>query len=256
MKIIDIAFKYGYESPDGFSRAFSRFHGVTPTTAQEADIELKYYPRLSIKVTLEGGHTKTYRTINKNEIHGGCIMSSKTNKKFTVIEPNSGIITLKPNVEDIEIIDMPDARIIGRTVRYSLDSNIENPVEQDWDIYNNKIKPIVDKLPKLIPNAVVECTHDAWKDNTYASIFGVIAPKDTPIPDGCDYLDLPAMLTIKGIWGEWLEQTNNRLLEYGYHCGGGIWYNAVIIIEGEPYLNEHGHIGRLLSQICDINIPV
>lgn len=30
-KIIDIALKYGYDSPDSFTKAFTRFHGVTPT---------------------------------------------------------------------------------------------------------------------------------------------------------------------------------------------------------------------------------
>ena len=29
-KVIDIALKYGYESPDSFSKAFQRFHGITP----------------------------------------------------------------------------------------------------------------------------------------------------------------------------------------------------------------------------------
>lgn len=34
-KIIDIAMKYGYDSPDSFTRAFTRFHGVTPTAARK-----------------------------------------------------------------------------------------------------------------------------------------------------------------------------------------------------------------------------
>jgi hypothetical protein len=33
-KIIDIALKYGYDTPESFSRAFTRFHGVTPTDAR------------------------------------------------------------------------------------------------------------------------------------------------------------------------------------------------------------------------------
>ena len=30
-RVIDIAAKYGYDSPDSFARAFQRFHGVTPS---------------------------------------------------------------------------------------------------------------------------------------------------------------------------------------------------------------------------------
>ena len=33
-KIIDIAMKYGYDSPDSFTKAFQRFHGITPTQAR------------------------------------------------------------------------------------------------------------------------------------------------------------------------------------------------------------------------------
>lgn len=34
-KVIDIALKYGYESPESFTRAFSKFHGVTPSNAKK-----------------------------------------------------------------------------------------------------------------------------------------------------------------------------------------------------------------------------
>lgn len=33
--VIDVAYKYGYESPESFSKAFSRFHGVTPRQAKQ-----------------------------------------------------------------------------------------------------------------------------------------------------------------------------------------------------------------------------
>ena len=54
-KIIDIAMKYGYDSPDSFTRAFTRFHGVTPTTARRDQVMLKSFAPLKIKLLLEGG---------------------------------------------------------------------------------------------------------------------------------------------------------------------------------------------------------
>ncbi|MGN0567704.1 MAG: helix-turn-helix domain-containing protein, partial [Acutalibacteraceae bacterium] len=33
-KIIDIAMKYGYDTPESFSRAFTRFHGIAPSEAK------------------------------------------------------------------------------------------------------------------------------------------------------------------------------------------------------------------------------
>ena len=35
IKVIDIAMKYGYDSPDSFARAFAKFHGITPSMARE-----------------------------------------------------------------------------------------------------------------------------------------------------------------------------------------------------------------------------
>ena len=33
-KVIDVALKYGYESPDSFAKAFQKFHGILPSQAQ------------------------------------------------------------------------------------------------------------------------------------------------------------------------------------------------------------------------------
>ena len=52
-KIIDIAMKYGYDSPDSFTRAFTRFHGVTPTVARKEQVMLKSFAPLKIKLSLE-----------------------------------------------------------------------------------------------------------------------------------------------------------------------------------------------------------
>lgn len=60
-KVIDIAFKYGYESPESFAKAFSRFHGVTPNMAKRPGVRLRSFNRLVIQLTLEGGATMEYR---------------------------------------------------------------------------------------------------------------------------------------------------------------------------------------------------
>ena len=65
-KVIDIALKYGYESPESFTRAFSRFHGVTPSKAKKDGSKLKSFSRLSVKITLSGGNIIDYKIIEKN----------------------------------------------------------------------------------------------------------------------------------------------------------------------------------------------
>lgn len=65
-KVIDIALKYGYESPESFTRAFSRFHGVTPSEAKKDGSKLKSFSRLSVKITLNGGNIMDYKIIEKD----------------------------------------------------------------------------------------------------------------------------------------------------------------------------------------------
>lgn len=67
-KVIDVAAKYGYESPDAFARAFQRFHGLSPSQARGNGAKLKAFSRLSIKITLEGGTTMNYRIEEKKEL--------------------------------------------------------------------------------------------------------------------------------------------------------------------------------------------
>lgn len=64
-KVIDVAAKYGYESPDSFAKAFQKFHGVTPSQARGSGVELRSFSRLSIKITLEGGTTMNYKIDEK-----------------------------------------------------------------------------------------------------------------------------------------------------------------------------------------------
>lgn len=67
-KVIDIAAKYGYESPESFTKAFQKFHGITPSQARSGGAMLRSFSRLSIKITLEGGATMDYRIEEKPEL--------------------------------------------------------------------------------------------------------------------------------------------------------------------------------------------
>lgn len=60
-KVIDVALKYGYDSPDSFARAFQRFHGVLPSEAREPGVSLQAVPPLHMTLSLEGGTKMEYR---------------------------------------------------------------------------------------------------------------------------------------------------------------------------------------------------
>lgn len=66
-KVIDIALKYGYESPESFAKAFQRFHGVTPSMAKRSGVQLKSFNRLTIKIQFEGGTAMEYKIVEKEK---------------------------------------------------------------------------------------------------------------------------------------------------------------------------------------------
>jgi len=64
-KVINVAMKYGYDSPDSFARAFARFHGVSPSAAMKKGARLRAYAPLHIKILLEGGNMLEYKITEK-----------------------------------------------------------------------------------------------------------------------------------------------------------------------------------------------
>ncbi|MCL2574462.1 MAG: AraC family transcriptional regulator [Defluviitaleaceae bacterium] len=60
-KIIDIALKYCYESPNAFSRAFKEMHDATPLSARKTGISLKTYPPISFALTIKGVSEMNFR---------------------------------------------------------------------------------------------------------------------------------------------------------------------------------------------------
>lgn len=68
VKVIDVALKYGYETPESFAKAFLKFHGITPSQARGSGVMLKSFSRLTIKVTLEGGSVMNYRIEEKPQM--------------------------------------------------------------------------------------------------------------------------------------------------------------------------------------------
>ena len=64
-KVINIALQYGYDAPESFSRAFTKFHGVSPSQAR-CGASVKSFSRLCVKLSLHGGTIMDYR-IEKKE---------------------------------------------------------------------------------------------------------------------------------------------------------------------------------------------
>jgi len=52
-EIMDTAFKYGYDSPSSFARAFRAFHEISPSEAKKSDVSLKIFPRLIFQIIVK-----------------------------------------------------------------------------------------------------------------------------------------------------------------------------------------------------------
>lgn len=50
-KIIDIAYKYGYETPESFTKAFTRFHNTTPSKVKDGESFNPFY-KIMIKINI------------------------------------------------------------------------------------------------------------------------------------------------------------------------------------------------------------
>jgi AraC family transcriptional regulator len=64
-KVIDIALKYGYESPTSFNRAFQSIHGISPSLAKVNGVSLKAYHQISFQISIKGDQQMNYRIEQK-----------------------------------------------------------------------------------------------------------------------------------------------------------------------------------------------
>ncbi|MCC5895265.1 MAG: AraC family transcriptional regulator [Alkalibacterium sp.] len=65
IKVIDLALKYGYTSPDAFTKAFNQLHGVTPSSSRDLQSNIKSYPMLTFRLDIQGGNPMNYKLIEK-----------------------------------------------------------------------------------------------------------------------------------------------------------------------------------------------
>ena len=64
-RVLDIALKYGYNSPTSFNRAFQNIHGITPVAAKNIGSTLNAYPPIKFSVNIAGGSAMSYHIEEK-----------------------------------------------------------------------------------------------------------------------------------------------------------------------------------------------
>ncbi|MDR0883542.1 MAG: effector binding domain-containing protein [Oscillospiraceae bacterium] len=61
VRVIDLAVKYGYDSADSFARAFAKQHGITPSAARQAGVNLKIFLPLTFQIKIQGVNEMNWR---------------------------------------------------------------------------------------------------------------------------------------------------------------------------------------------------
>ncbi|ADU29275.1 AraC family transcriptional regulator [Evansella cellulosilytica] len=165
-KVIDVAMKYSYHSPDSFTRAFQSLHGVTPTEARHHGHSLKAYPKMTFQLTIKGGTEMNYRIVQK--------------EAFRVVGWKKRI-NLIPQGTNPEISEM-------------------------WDTISDETYTQIEALSDLTPRGIINvCTNFSDERSQTGELDYYIAAATTkPCPNNLEELEIPAYTwAVFEVEGEW-----------------------------------------------------
>lgn len=117
MKVIDVAGKYGYQSPTAFNRAFQSVHGVAPSAVKSEGVSVKSFPPVTFKITVKGVEEMNYRIETKENfrIVGVSVPLDKDiEKNFAVIPSKWQEISMNGTLQRLlGMIDTPIKGVLG-----------------------------------------------------------------------------------------------------------------------------------------------
>ncbi|MBG9798635.1 AraC family transcriptional regulator [Brevibacillus laterosporus] len=192
VKIIDIAMKYGYNSPDSFSRAFQNLHGITPSEARNNGYSLKAYSPMTFQLSIKGGNEMNYRIEEKQAFR---IVGIKKRVPIIFNGVNQEIASMwksldSKSIQTLKMLsNVEPTGIISASTNFS-EERMEEKGELDHYIGVATTKDCPDHFTQLeVP------------DSTWA-VFEVIGP----FPD-----------TLQNVWGriysEWFPSSNYEQME-------------------------------------------
>jgi len=141
VKIIDVALKYGYNSPTAFNRAFQSVHGIAPSLVKHDGAPVKSYPPLSFQMVVKGVESFNFRIEKRDafRVVGTSIMmdgdmehmAEPMNQFWDVIEKNGMLKQIKAlnSDDDFELLEVmaPD----GNTEEWKYLLAVPTTVEVD-----------------------------------------------------------------------------------------------------------------------------
>ncbi len=119
-KIIDIAAKYGYQSPTAFNRAFQSVHGIAPSAVKNEGVTIKSFPSITFKITVKGVEEMNYRIETKEafRIVGVSVPLQKDiEQNFAVIPSKWQEISENGTLQQLtRMMDTPPMGVLGVSI--------------------------------------------------------------------------------------------------------------------------------------------
>lgn len=141
LSVIEAAYKYGYESPESFSKAFTRFHGSTPKQAKQKGAKLHLFNPLVIKIIVEGGSIMDYSMEHMEQQQFIALVRAFPNE-ITNDDKDHSIPDFWTECQEKNLIEpMRQLRAAGKKDLYGLCS----PTKENETHFNYGIGVLVDK---------------------------------------------------------------------------------------------------------------
>ena len=175
-KVIDIALKYGYESPESFTKAFSRFHGLNPSEARISNANLVLYNPLKININITGGFDMDNISIIKETIK-----YTYNEGRFSECTDLNDILYPAWNSAYLQIDHaVLESMFAGTSVAYTNSGRAIGETKSDAGI--NALSPdliaIIEKSKKMM--AIIRISNDVELNTVDAMVIKV---KETLSPD-------------------------------------------------------------------------
>lgn len=192
VKVIDIAMKYGYNSPDSFSRAFQNLHGITPSEARNNGGSLKAYSRMTFQLSIKGGHEMNYRIEEKEAFR---IVGIKKRVPIIFSGVNQEIASMWKSLDSQAIDTLKALSNVEPTGLISASTNFSEGRMEEKGELDHYIGVATTK----------DCPHQFQQLEVPASTWAVFESVG-PFPD-----------TLQNVWGriysEWFPSSNYEQLE-------------------------------------------
>ena len=191
-RVFDVAYKYGYQSTDGFTRAFKKWSGFLPSTVIQKKTS-KIFPKFSFKIIVTGGISMEYKIENKPSFNFFGV-SKRVPMQFEGV--NSEIVKLAQNITKEQKEEMHTLQNIApfEMLNISYDADAGFMKEEGSLTHMIGIMSTEEKCKQLEKLPVESCL---W----------AVFPNEGTFP-------VTLQQTMAKIYSEWLPSSNYELIDH------------------------------------------